>query len=398
MIAFNEVKVLVSFINKLIIILTSTYFCGKIHVAIFFGGRYMIKVNVSLGERSYPIYITTEYSGIAKCIASSRLSGKIVLITDSNVDKFQAEDCINAIKAGGYNVQKYVIPAGEKNKNLDTVKDIYQYLMREKLDRSSTLIALGGGVVGDITGFVAATFLRGINFIQVPTTSLAQADSSVGGKVGVDFEGSKNIIGAFYQPKFVYINVNTLKTLPQREFISGFGEIIKHGIIRDADLFEYIDYNTKKIFSFDEDILQFITKTNCSIKGSVVEQDEKESDLRAILNFGHTIGHAIESVYDFKLLHGECVSLGIVAVFRMAQYLDMVGVEIVNKVISTLSKVGLPVKLEDIEVDRVYEQMFFDKKIKNNKLTFVLPRRIGEVILLSIDDEKLIRKAIESLK
>ncbi|MCX8129975.1 MAG: 3-dehydroquinate synthase [Clostridia bacterium] len=357
----------------------------------------MIKVNVNLGERSYPIYITTDYSGIGKCISSARLNGKIVVITDTNVAKYQAGECIASIEAAGYEVQKYIIQAGEKSKNLDTVSDIYKYLLQLRLDRDSVLIALGGGVVGDITGFVAATFLRGINFIQVPTSSLAQADSSVGGKVGVDFEGSKNIIGAFYQPRFVYINVNTLKTLPKRELIAGFGEIIKHGIIRDSDFFDYIDYNTKKIFNFDEDILQFIAKTNCSIKGAVVEQDEKESGLRAVLNFGHTIGHAIESVYDFELLHGECVSLGMVGAFRMAQMLEMVTGETVEKVTKTLARVGLPVELDGIDVEKVYKQMFFDKKIKNNKLSFILPRGIGEVIQVSIDDEGLIKKAISSL-
>ncbi len=357
----------------------------------------MIKFNINLDERTYPIYITADYSGIGKCIASARLTGKFVVITDTNVDKYQAAEFMKYIKEAGYDVQKYVIEAGEKSKNLNTIIDIYKFLMDQKLDRNSTLIALGGGVVGDITGFAAATFLRGINFIQVPTSLLAQADSSVGGKVGVDFEGSKNIIGAFYQPKLVYLNVNSIKTLPEREIRAGLAEVVKHGIIQNSDFFDYIDYNVKKIFSFDVDVLQYIAKVNCTIKGSVVEQDEKESGLRAILNFGHTIGHAIESVYNFEFLHGECVSLGMISVFRMAQYMDMVSEEVVAKVTEVLDKIGLPTALKGIDVDKVYQQMFFDKKISNKKLIFVLPKGIGEVIQCSIDDEELIKKAIKSL-
>lgn len=176
----------------------------------------MIKLNIDLGQRSYPIYITTNYDGIGKTIDDAALKGKLVLITDTNVDSCQADECMKAFESSGLDVEKFVIEAGEKNKNLDTIREIYNFLITLKLDRNATIIALGGGVVGDITGFVAATFLRGVNFVQIPTTLLAQSDSSVGGKVGVDFKGHKNIIGSFYQPKLVYINVNSLKTLPKK--------------------------------------------------------------------------------------------------------------------------------------------------------------------------------------
>ncbi len=357
----------------------------------------MIKLHIELGDRGYPIYITTSYEGIGKSMASARLYGRMVLITDTNVDKYQAEECLSSLGASGYSVSKYVIEAGEKSKNLDTIRDIYSFLNELKLDRGSTLIALGGGVVGDITGFAAATFLRGINFVQVPTSLLAQADSSVGGKVGVDFEGSKNMVGAFYQPKFVYMNVNTLKTLPVRELRSGLAEVIKHGIIRDADFFDYVDYNIKRIFSFDENILQYLAKVNCSIKGNVVEQDEKESDLRAILNFGHTIGHAIESAYNFELLHGECISIGMVGAFKMARILEMVDKGAEARVEKVFKEAGLPVRLDGMDTEQIYRQMFYDKKIKNNKLVFVLPKGIGEVIQVSIDDEALVKRVLEEL-
>jgi 3-dehydroquinate synthase len=357
----------------------------------------MVKLTVNLLNRSYPIYITTNYEALNKCFAGSGIEGKVVVITDSNVDKFQAKEAIGILESGGFELYKYVIPAGEKNKNLDTVKNIYKFLMDLRLDRSSTLVALGGGVVGDVTGFAAATFLRGINFVQVPTTLLAQADSSVGGKVGVDFEGSKNIVGSFYQPKFVYINVNTLRTLPKRELKSGLAEVIKHGIISDEDFYDYIVYNIDKIFNFDEDVLQYIIKVNCSIKGKVVEQDEKEEALRAILNFGHTIGHAIESVYQFKLLHGECISLGMVGAFQMAVHLEMVDRKTAEEVENTLNEVGLPVRLNGMDVEKVYNQLFFDKKIKKSRLKFILPKKIGQVLQLMIDDEALIKNVLDSI-
>lgn len=358
----------------------------------------MIKVNIDLGDRSYPIYITTDYSSLAKSIALTKVNGKLALITDNNVDTAQGNECTEALESSGLKVYKYVIEAGEKSKTLDTIRDIYKFLIDNKFDRNSVLLALGGGVVGDITGFVAATFLRGVNFVQIPTSLLAQADSSVGGKVGVDFEGKKNIIGAFYQPKFVYLNVNTLKTLPVREIQAGMAEIVKHGVIRDPDYFDFVDYNVSKIFNFDEDVLQYLAKVNCTIKGSVVEQDEKESGLRAILNFGHTIGHAIESVYEFEYLHGECVSLGMVAVLNMACDMELIERSEAQRVVDTLKKIGLPVKLDQIDVDEVYERMFFDKKVKDNKITFVLPKAIGEVIQCVVEDEALIKKAIRSLQ
>lgn len=354
----------------------------------------MLKMNLNLGERGYPIYISTDFSGLGRAMASARLSGKVVVVTDSNVEGFCCEDCIGILKEAGYQATRYVIEAGEKSKNLDTLRDIYICLSELMLDRQSTLLALGGGVTGDITGFAAATFLRGINFVQVPTTLLAQADSSVGGKVGVDFEGRKNIVGAFYQPRFVYINVNTLKTLPAKEIRSGLAETIKHGLILDADFYDYVDYNIKKVFNFDENVLQYLAKMNCSIKGSVVEKDEKESGLRAILNFGHTIGHAVESVSDFSLMHGECISVGMMGAYKLAQDLEMIDEKTMAKVAATFEKAGLPVKLPGFDVNRVYETMFHDKKVKSGKLSFILPKAIGEVIECSLEDEELVKGAL----
>lgn len=357
----------------------------------------MLKMNLNLGDRGYPIYISTDFTGLAKAMTSARLTGKVVVMTDSNVEGFYSADCTEILKEAGFDVTNHVIEAGEKHKNLDTVRDIYARLLELKLDRNSTLIALGGGVVGDITGFAAATYLRGINYVQVPTTLLAQADSSVGGKTGVDFGGSKNMVGAFYQPRFVFINVNTLRTLPTRELRSGLAEVIKHGLILDPDFFEYLDYNMKKIFGLDENVLQYVTKMNCSIKGGVVEQDEREGDLRAILNFGHTIGHAVESVSEFAMLHGECISVGMVGAYKLAVALEMTDGGVLSRVRAVFEKAGLPVGLPGFDVDSVYERMFHDKKAKGGKLNFVLPRNIGEVIQISLEDEALIKKVLADL-
>lgn len=354
---------------------------------------------VSLGERSYPIYIANNFSGFCTCLkeAGIGLEQKLVVITDENVDSCHGAGFLEELKSSGYKAEKYVLAPGERSKNLETIQNIYRFLINSKLDRKSALIALGGGVVGDITGFAASTFLRGINFIQVPTSLLAQVDSSVGGKTGVDFDNVKNIIGTFYQPKMVYINVNSLKTLPPREFISGMAEVIKHGIIRNADFFNYIKDHLDEILNYNENVMRHVIKANCSIKSDVVEQDERESGLRAILNFGHTIGHAVESVSDFELLHGECVSIGIVGAFKIACYLGMISAETVDDIAALLEKTGLPTSVKNLNPDKVYEKMLYDKKAKGGRLLFVLPRAVGDVILRFIDDDKLIMKVLTEI-
>jgi 3-dehydroquinate synthase len=357
----------------------------------------MYNLTVGLGERSYPIYITGDYNDIGQSLKASGIDGKLVIITDNNVEKTQGSVFMKALNNAGFTAEKYVFEAGEHSKNLNTLVKIYRFLINIKTDRKSCLIALGGGVTGDITGFVAATYLRGVDFIQVPTTLLAQADSSVGGKTGVDFEGVKNIIGAFYQPKFVYINVNSLLTLSSREVKAGIAETIKHGIIKDKDFFNYISYNIEKILNLDEEVLKYISRINCSIKSNIVEQDEKESGLRAILNFGHTIGHAIESASNFRLLHGECVSIGMVGACKMANYLGMIKDDITDKVSQVLSKAGLPVKAADIDKDEVYQNLYHDKKMQKGKLLFILPKDIGKVTQCFISDEKLIKRVLSEV-
>jgi 3-dehydroquinate synthase len=358
----------------------------------------MVKLSVNLADRSYPIYITSDFSGLGRAMSSARLNGKVMIVTDSNVSRYYLKDCIDELEASGTEVCSHIFEAGEKSKTLDTVQDIYRQLIDRRFDRNSSIIALGGGVVGDITGFAAATFMRGINFIQIPTSLLAQADSSIGGKTGVDFEGSKNMVGAFYQPRFVYINVKTVSTLPVRELRSGLAEVIKHGIILNAEFYDYLNYNMDKIFRFDDSTLQYVTKMNCSIKKSIVEQDEREGGLRAILNFGHTIGHAVESASEFALLHGECVAIGICGAFRLALKLGMVSKDLAESVENTLTAAGLPVRMPGMDPDKVFGSMLRDKKAKDGKLSFILPKGIGEVVTCTIEDEGLIKEVISEMQ
>ena len=357
----------------------------------------MVKMNVNLGDRGYPIYISTDFSGLDKACRSAGLGGRFVIVADSNVEKHYCQACLAELSKYSKDVTCHIFPAGEQNKNLGTVSDIYRKLISLKLDRKSTLVALGGGVTGDITGFAAATYLRGIPFVQIPTSLLAQADSSIGGKTGVDFEGSKNMIGAFYQPRFVFINVNTLKTLPVRELRSGLAEVIKHGLISNAEFFNYIEYNIEKIYGFDENALQYITKMNCSIKGGVIEQDEREEGLRALLNFGHTIGHAVESVSGFGLLHGECVSIGMAGAFRLALKLGMVNGKTVGRVEGMLKKAGLPAKAIGMDAEKILDQMYMDKKVRDGRLYFILPKEIGQVLSCYVDDTESIKQVLTEL-
>lgn len=357
----------------------------------------MGKIYVELGDRSYPIYIEADFSGLGSALKEAGLCGRVMVVTDSNVGRLYLETCMNELSSAGAQVCSHVFEAGEKSKNLDTVQDIYRQLTAQRFDRGSVIAALGGGVTGDLAGFAAATYMRGISYVQIPTSLLAQADSSIGGKTGVDFEGVKNIVGAFYQPRFVYININTLRTLPLRELRSGLAEVIKHGLIRDAGFFDYIRMNMHKIFGFDETALRHVTKSNCSVKKGVVEQDEKESGLRAILNLGHTFGHAIESVSGFTLLHGECVSIGIAGAFRLAQKMGMVGNAVTEEVEKTLEAAGLPVRASGMDPQRIFAEMLHDKKAKGGKLNFVLPVRIGEVTVRTVEDEKLLMEVLKEL-
>lgn len=340
----------------------------------------MEKLHLDFGENSYDIIIEKDWSYFLKSLSDINAPKKILVVTDSNVSRLYADEICRILKDGGYDCAKHVFEAGEKNKSMDSILGICRSAVEHHMDRKSMIIALGGGVVGDMAGFAASIYMRGIKFIQVPTTLLSQSDSSVGGKTGIDFASNKNILGAFYQPRLVYINVSVLKTLPEEEFISGMGEVVKHGIIYDREFFDYLCENHDKVKSLDADVLIKMVKRNCAIKADVVMQDEKEAGLRAILNFGHTIGHAAESSFNFTKTHGACVGLGMCAASYIAYKRGMITAEEFDKIKEAEKLYGLPVTSDSLDYDAVYEFMKNDKKKDGAVLKFILPASIGSVV------------------
>lgn len=357
----------------------------------------MKKLCVDLAENSYDILFTDSFRGLAEEIRGVISAEKCLLVTDSNVNKLYADEVEKRLSAGGFSTVRFVFPAGEENKSMETVTDICRACFEARLDRKSFIVALGGGVTGDMAGFAAAIYMRGIDFIQIPTTLLSQSDSSVGGKTGVDFCTGKNILGAFHQPKLVYINVSVLKTLPSREFVSGMGEVIKHGVIADADFFDYISENSEKIRGLRTDELINMCYTNCRIKAGIVSLDEKEQGIRAILNFGHTVGHAVESFYNFKLSHGECVGIGMYAAAKIAQERGIFEERLTQKLENVLELYGFSIHIGVEDPKKIVEIMRMDKKAENGVIRFILPQKIGRVVETRDVAEEEIIKAIESI-
>ena len=355
----------------------------------------MDRLNVDLGERSYDIVFTDSFDNLSTETQKIKAPQRILIVTDTNVEPLYAAAVKKELEKTGAEVGIYAIPAGEENKNMGEILKICSACIEDKLDRKSMIAALGGGVVGDMAGFAAAIYMRGIEFIQIPTTLLSQSDSSVGGKTGIDFADSKNILGAFHQPKLVYINVNTLKTLPEEQFVSGMGEVIKHGIIKDSKFFDYIKNNSEKIKTLDTETFIQMSKTNCSIKADVVMQDEKENGLRAILNFGHTVGHAVESAFDFKLTHGECVGLGMLSASHIASERGLIDRETLNSIVDVLNEYGFRTKIKLPEYESIIGFMQKDKKKLSGKLKFVLPVKIGEVTQVTDVTDNEIYNALE---
>jgi 3-dehydroquinate synthase len=340
-------------------------------------------VSVPLGQRSYPIRIGAGLlATLGTVCVRAGLRGTCAIISDSNVAPLYGRAVWEALAQAGIEPVLITVPAGETAKTLNTVRRCYEQLVERRLERKSFLVALGGGVVGDLAGFVAATYLRGIPFVQVPTTLLSQVDSSVGGKVGVNLRAAKNLIGAFYQPRLVLCDLATLKTLPTREYISGLAEVIKYGIIYDAALFERLERELPKLLKREPKALAAVIARCCEIKAEVVRQDETESGLRAILNFGHTVGHALEAVSHYgKYLHGEAIAIGQVAAARIsAQVLGLPETH-VERITRLLARAGLPTeaKLNASHRPKLLAAMKLDKKVNRGEIRLVLARRIGEV-------------------
>lgn len=316
---------------------------------------------------------------------------RICIITDTKVDEFYGEEILGLLKGKCLKAVKYVFPKGEENKTLDTVKGIYTFLIREGFDRKDLLLALGGGVVGDTTGYVAATYLRGIDFVQVPTTLLSQADSSIGGKTGVDFDGYKNMVGAFKMPKLVYMNLAVLRTLDDRQYFSGFAEVMKHGLIKDAAFYEWLIENMYEICERDLDVLQEMLKRSCTVKKLVVEKDPTEQGERALLNFGHTIGHAIEKAKNFQLTHGECVALGAVASAFISWKREFLSMEEYYEVRDMFVPFNLPISIEDLDPLEILRLTKADKKMEAGKVKFILLKKIGKAVIdRTVTDEEIL--------
>lgn len=360
----------------------------------------MAEIQVNLGERTYAIYVG---EGLLKDTGKMliRLKGigkKTVVITDTTVGKLYGDLVTSSLKEEGFQPFLLRIPPGEKEKSWERVNDLYDRLVDLHLERTSLIIALGGGVIGDLAGFVASTFLRGIPYAQLPTTLLAQVDSSVGGKVAINHPRGKNLIGSFYQPRVVISDLRTLATLPDREFLSGLAEIIKYGVIRDRNLFFFLRENMDKIKRHDLPSLEKAVTRSCQIKAEVVEKDEREEGLRAILNYGHTIGHAIEAATGYsRFTHGEAVALGMVCAGKISLKMGMLEYQEYDFQKGLLQEAGLPTVLSDVDRKKIMESMSLDKKIRDGKSRFVLARRMGEVAICDSVKEEIVIESLEEM-
>ncbi len=343
-------------------------------------------LNISLDERSYDIVISRDIlSKVGEFISNRLEPSRSIIITHPSVKKFFGEQIKSGLTKAGHYPDIIEIPEGETSKSLQQAELIYNRMLEMKCDRKSVLIALGGGVVGDLTGFIAATYQRGIPFIQIPTTLLSQVDSSVGGKTAVNHPRGKNMIGTFYQPKLVVIDLDTLKTLPIKELRAGLAEVVKYGVIADPELFAFLENNSEKILSLNPDCLEHIIETSCAIKAQVVERDERESRHRMILNFGHTFGHSIETLTNYtEYLHGEALSIGMVQAALLSVETGLCNEDVPMRITNLLKKLGLPIQAPDLRSKDIIKSMYHDKKSSHNKLRFILAKAIGSVEI--VDD------------
>lgn len=349
------------------------------------GGKGMLgKLNVELNNRSYPILIGTGLLSDTDLLTKYIPRKKVAIITNTTVAPLYLEGLKNQLTLSGVAVSTVILPDGESFKNTDTLNSIYSSLLNERCERSTPLIALGGGVIGDMTGFAAATYLRGVPFIQVPTTLLAQVDSSVGGKTGVNHALGKNMIGAFYQPQIVLADIDTLNTLPDKELSAGLAEVIKYGLIRDIKFLEWLEANMDGLLSRNPAALAYAIRRSCENKAEVVSADEYENGERALLNLGHTFGHAIESGLGFGVwLHGEAVAAGTIMAAELSRRMGWISQIDVARVRNIFQRANLPVVAPDLGVDRYVELMGMDKKVEGGKIRFVLLKQLGQAVIES---------------
>lgn len=357
--------------------------------------RNAVTLAVALGERTYPIVIGERVLDACH-IAPHLTQHKAAIVTNTTVAKLYLDALQASLELSGVKVISIVLADGEEHKNWQTLNQVFDELLAQRCERSTVLIALGGGVVGDITGFAAATYLRGVPYIQVPTTLLAQVDSSVGGKTGINHPLGKNMIGAFYQPRLVLADTKTLDTLPDRELSAGLAEVIKYGLIRDAHFFDWLEASMERLVARDAEALTFVIRRSCEIKAEIVERDERETGVRALLNLGHTFGHAIEAGMGYgKWLHGEAVAAGMVIAAELSARLGFISNGAVERVKAILRKARLPVEAPAMGVERYLQFMSADKKVLAGKMRFVLLRRIGEAFVSDAVPPALLRECLD---
>lgn len=354
----------------------------------------MISLKVNLGERSYPICIGHDLLQQGELITQHIPGNSALIVTNETVAPLYLEAVEKALT--GIRFKSLVLPDGEEHKNLNILNKIYDCLLENRFDRNTTLIALGGGVIGDITGFAAASYQRGVHLVQIPTTLLSQVDSSVGGKTAVNHPMGKNMIGAFYQPRAVIADTSTLNTLEDRQLSSGIAEVIKYGLIRDPEFLTWIEENMDKLLDRDPDALAYAIERSCQNKAEVVAADERESGQRALLNLGHTFGHAIEAGMGYGVwLHGEAVATGMIMAARLSQKLGWISDEDIDRIIDIIERANLPVRApEKMDADRFMELMSVDKKVSDGVLKLVLYKSMGQAIITTDYTEAALKEAI----
>jgi 3-dehydroquinate synthase len=357
------------------------------------------EIRVALGDRSYPIVIGAGWlAGMGarvRSVVGSQAIGAAV-VSDSRVAPLYVPTVSASLRAADFAVAEIQIPEGEQHKNLAWLALVYDRLIEAHIERSSPIVAVGGGVVGDLAGFAAATVLRGVPLVQVPTTLLAQVDASVGGKTGINHASGKNLIGAFHQPRLVAIDLDTLKSLPRREYLAGLAEVVKYGAILDPELFARVDRNVPALLRQDTALLSDVVATSCRLKAMVVERDEREGDYRAILNFGHTLGHAVETLTDYRrLLHGEAVAIGMVCAARLSQLLGWLSRSDLERIEGLLRRIGLPTAVpSDLSADQLALAVEADKKARGGKIKFVCLEAIGKARFQALSAAEIARVAL----
>ena len=336
---------------------------------------------------------------LGSILKTQGIDGTVYIISDANVWSSHGEQVVTSLNRNKLESRVFTVEAGEATKNLSTANQLYEWLASERCERKNTLLALGGGMIGDLTGFVAASFLRGIPFIQIPTSLSAMVDASIGGKTAVNLSSGKNLVGAFYQPKLVLADLNTLKTLPARELASGWAEAIKHGLILDSSLFYMFEENHNRLINLEPDLTRSVVQRSMEIKGKIVEQDEKETTgLRMLLNYGHTIGHALESVTNYSsFLHGEAVSVGMVAAGKISVSMGILSNKDLDRYTTVLTNYGLPTACPGIDPDSVLDAIRMDKKVKDKKINWILLTEIGQSFVSSTVDDRVVQDTIKDL-